>query len=172
VYDKLDVNIDHLSARTGANPMPLDAEIRTSLRMERSLHDHVAAAAKSNGRNFSEEVRQRLAASFPGKPGGTDAPLDKPTQELLEGFGRMAAELAETGYPPWYEDPFAFRVLAAAILKFMRLSMPKGEPVPNPKPGSLAAEGFYGKRATVDGVAAALASSARAIADHLAEVYR
>jgi hypothetical protein len=153
--------------------MPLNAEIRTSLRMERSLHDHVAAEAKSNGRNFSEEVRHRLAASFAGKPGGTDAPLDEPTRELLEAIGRMAAELAETGYPPWYEDPFAFRVLAAAILKFMRLSMPKGEPIPpNPKPESPAAEGFYGRRPTVETVAAALASSARAIADHLAEVYR
>jgi hypothetical protein len=150
--------------------MPLDVEIRTSLRMERSLHDHVAAAAKSNGRNFSEEVRHRLAASFAGKPGGTDAPVDEPTQELLEGIGRMASELAES-YPPWYEGPFAFRVLARAILLFMRRWMPKGEPVPNPKPGSRAAEGFYGKRATVDGVAAALASSAWSIADHLAEVY-
>jgi hypothetical protein len=150
--------------------MPLNAEIRTSLRMERSLHDHVAAAAKSNGRNFSEEVRTRLAASFVGKPGGTDAPLDETTQELLEGIGRMAAEFAESGYPPWYEDPFAFRVLATAIIKFMRRSMPKGEPAPKPKPGSAAADGFYGKRQTVDGVAAVLAASAGAIADYLAEM--
>ena len=156
---------------TGVNLMPLDVEIRTSLRMERSLHDHVAAAAKSNGRNFSEEVRHRLAASFAGKPGGTDAPVDEPTQELLEGIGRMASELAES-YPPWYEDPFAFRVLATAIIKFMRRRMPKGEPIPpNPKPESPAAEGFYGKRVTAESVSAALASGAWAIAEHLAEVY-
>jgi len=140
--------------------------------MERSLHDHVAAAAKSNGRNFSEEVRHRLAASFAGKPGGVDAPLDAPTQDLLEGIGRMAVELGESGYPHWYEDPFAFRVMARAIVLFMRRWMPKGEPVPpTPKTGSRAAEGFYGKRATVDNVAAGLASGAWAIADHLDEVY-
>jgi hypothetical protein len=139
--------------------------------MERSLHDHVAAAAKSNGRNFSEEVRQRLAASFAGRSGVMDAPLDEPTQELLEGIGRMASELAKS-YPLWYEDPFAFRVLATAIIKFMRRRMPKGEPIPpNPKPESFAAEEFYGKRPTVESVSAALASGAWAIAEHLAEVY-
>jgi len=84
----------------------------------------------------------------------------------------MAVELGESGYPQWYEDPFAFRVMARAIVLFMRRWMPKGEPVPpTPKPGSRAAEGFYGKRATVDNVAAGLASGAWAIADHLDEVY-
>jgi hypothetical protein len=151
-----------------ANAKPSDfmGEVRTSLRMNRSLYDHVAAAAKSNGRSFSDEVRTRLAASFAGKPGGTDAPLERPTQELLEGIGRMVAELADD-YPHWYEDPFAFRVLARAIGLFMRRWMTKGEPVPNPKPGSSADEGFYGKRATVDRVASLLASNASAIADYL-----
>ena len=148
--------------------MPRDAEIRTSLRMERSLHDHLVAAAKSNRRNFSEEVRHRLVDSF-GTSGVVGAPLDAPTQDLLYGIGEIAAEVA-VSYPRWYEDPFAFRVMARAIVLFMRRWMPKGEPVHNPKPGSRAAEGFYGKRATVDSVAAGLASSAWALADHL-EMY-
>jgi hypothetical protein len=82
----------------------------------------------------------------------------------------MASELVES-YPLWYEDPFAFRVLARAIVLFMRRWLPQGEPISNPKPGSRAAEGFYGKRPTVDSVAGGLASGAWAIADHLDEVY-
>jgi hypothetical protein len=155
-------------SQIGASLMPLNVDIRTSLRMDERLHNRLSAAAKSNGHSFSDEVRQRLATSFAGKSGVTDERLDEPTKELLEGIGRMAAKLAEIGYRSWYEDPFAHRVLATAILKFMRRSIPKGEAIPNPKPGTPAAEGFYGKRATVDGVAAALASSAEAIADYLA----
>jgi hypothetical protein len=59
-----------------------------------------------------------------------------------------------------------------AIIFVMRRWTPKGDPVSNPKPESRAAEGRYGKRATVDSVAAALASSAWSIADHLVKLYR
>jgi hypothetical protein len=106
------------------------AEIRTSLRMPQTLHEHLSAAAEANGHNFSDEVRQRLIASF--DRAAPPVVTDQKTQALLEAVSEIAYDLSEW-FPPWYEDPFAARVFRLAIDKLLEAQEPEGEPVQMPR---------------------------------------
>jgi AcrR family transcriptional regulator len=113
--------------------MPEPADIRTSLRMPQSLHEHLSRAAEANRHSFSDEIRQRLIASFdrPAVPSATDPR----TQALLEAIFEIAYGLSEW-FPAWYEDPFAARVLRLAVDKLLQALEPEGEPVMKPRPGT------------------------------------
>jgi hypothetical protein len=89
------------------------AEIRTSLRMPQSLHEHLTRAAEANGHNFSDEVRQRLIASFDRAE--VPAGEDPKTQALLSTISEMAYELAEWYPAPWHSHPFSARALMLAF---------------------------------------------------------
>jgi hypothetical protein len=137
------------------------AEIRTSLRMPQTLHEHLSAAAEANGHSFSDEVRHRLVGSFDGSEQPTGA--DPKTQQLLSAVAQMADELADY-YPPWYADPFSFKAFRLAVNKFLVWHCrPAGDldnPEPKPLPGSLAADQLFHDKATVDNVSAMLVAVA------------
>jgi hypothetical protein len=96
-----------------------------SLRLPRELLDRLKATA-GNG-SVSEEIRQRLEASF------VVGPADPPTHR----FADTVAHVAHNLDPPWHKDPFAFAAFAAAIAALLAPNRPEG--TRKPKPGSLAA---------------------------------
>jgi hypothetical protein len=132
------------------------AEMRVSLRMPEALKKQLDDAAQANGHSFSDEVRQRLMASFEL---GSPSAFDPRTSEFATAIVVMADELNEY-YPPWYADPFSFKTFAAAINRFLyRRYRPSGDletPEPKPKPGSPAAEEVFRRNATVESMSAML----------------
>jgi hypothetical protein len=106
------IHILDVKCRTTGNQMP-PVEIRTSLRMPQSLHEHLTRAAEANGHNFSDEVRQRLIASF--DRAAPPVVTDQKTQALLEAISEMAYELAEWYPAPWHSHPFSARALMLAF---------------------------------------------------------
>jgi hypothetical protein len=93
--------------------MPDPAEIRTSLRMPQSLHKHLTRAAEAAGHSFSDEVRQRLIASF--DRAAPPAVTDPKTQALLEAVSEMTYDLAEWYPAAWHSHPFSARALMLAF---------------------------------------------------------
>jgi len=114
------------------------SEIRTSLRMDEDLHRMLTEASEEHGRNFSDEVRARLAASFKVESHWQG---DAETHELLIAISRMAGALAMF-FGEWHEDPFSAQAFRMAIDKHLRLVEPKGEPIPKPKTEFSMAEVF------------------------------
>lgn len=96
-------------------------EVRTSLRMPRTLHEHLSRAAEANGQKFSDEVRERLIASF--DRAAPPSVADQKTQALLAAIAEMAHDLNEW-FPAWYEDPFAARALMLAFAWVLHKSVP------------------------------------------------
>jgi hypothetical protein len=142
------------------------AEMRVSLRMPEALKKQLDDAAQANGHSFSDEVRQRLMASFEL---GSPSAFDPRTSEFATAIVVMADELNEY-YPPWYADPFSFKTFAAAInhLLYWRYR-PAGDlknPEPNPRPGSPAAEGVFQRTASVRSMSAMLVGIAMSVANH------
>jgi hypothetical protein len=141
------------------------AEMRISLRMPESLKEPLHRAARANGHSLSDEVRQRLVASF-DPPSAPTAP-DPKTQELLSAVARMADAISKY-YPPWYADPFSFRGFVTAINKLlMRRYRPPGDlENPEPKPLSgLATEDLFDEKPTTDSVSAMLVAVANFAVD-------
>jgi hypothetical protein len=134
--------------------MQQSREIRMSVRVPEALKEPLYEAARANGHSFSDEVRQRLVGSFDRSAPPSVA--DQKTQALLETIAEMVHDLNEW-FPPWYEDPFAARVLRLAIDKLLQALEPEGEPVPKPRSGTFA-KMFAG--ATVESLSGVLAGLA------------
>lgn len=88
-----------------------------SLRIPHDLYDRLAQV-RGNG-NVSEEIRQRLEASFDQK----QRAADPKTGELLAAISEMAGRVSG-----WTEDPAQFAALARAVNLILAGFMPAGEP--------------------------------------------
>ena len=108
------------------------ADAQLTVRLPRTLQEHLARAAAANGHTPSEEVRLRLIASF--DRAAPPVVTDPKTQALLRVISRMAYDLSEW-FAPWHEDPFAAHVLRLAVDKTLAAQEPEGEPTPKPRPG-------------------------------------
>lgn len=143
------------------------AEIRISLRMPEALKKRLDEAAHANGHSFSDEVRQRLMASFEV---GAPSAVDPRNSEFATLIVVMADELNEY-YPPWYADAFSFKTFATAINQLLyRRYRPSGDlenPEPKPKPGSPAAEEVFRRNASVASVSAMLVGIAIGLANQI-----
>jgi hypothetical protein len=95
-----------------------------SLRLPHALYDRLAQAAGDG--NISEEIRQRLEASF-------DRVADPKTQELLSKIASVARTIG-TWYAPWHENPYALAIVRSAVAILLAAMGPKGEPVFQPRP--------------------------------------
>ena len=112
--------------------------IQSAIRLPRMLHERLKKAGGQRG--MGEEVRRRLEASFDAE---NTARLPK-TIYLLSAISSCADKIA-SDYGNWSEDAFAFEVLKGCVNMLWTHFQPKGEPVPKPKPGSLAATLFGSK---------------------------
>ncbi len=109
--------------------------IQSAIRLPRKLHERLKKAGGQRG--MGQEVRQRLEASFDAERTATHPK----TMYLLNAISACADKI-ERDYGNWSEDAFAFEVLkGCANILFMHFK-PTGEPIPKPKPGSLAATLF------------------------------
>jgi len=120
------------------------SEAVLTFRLPRSLHEKLREAAA--GRSVSEEMRERLEASFAAKP---DAP-DTKTRELLDAITAMADALASLGGSNafagwsagmieaargvgtlrWDVSPVGFASFRRAIEIVLGVLEPGGEPPP------------------------------------------
>jgi hypothetical protein len=98
-----------------------------SLRIPHDLYDRLAQV-RGNG-NVSEEVRQRLEASFDREQRATNPK----TQELLDAIANVARTIGSF-YAPWHEDPYALAAVRSAVETLLTALGPKGEPVFRPRP--------------------------------------
>jgi hypothetical protein len=94
------------------------------VRVERDTHAALHKAAEAAGHTITEEVRQRLAASFERDRDPKLTELQRRTSELVDlvqswGVGKK-----------WHSDPFAFKVLRAGMLALLEATpRPPGEVV-------------------------------------------
>ena len=116
-------------ARRAANT----AEMK--FRLPNELHALIEAAASTNKRNASEEVRRRLETSFEGAPPTTG---DGKTSDLLATIAALAADILEIYGKPWHEDPWARDVLASAIDVLIKARARRGEAKFEPAPDAIA----------------------------------
>ena len=148
------------------------AEMRVSLRMPVTLKENLNRAAEANGNSFSDEIRQRLMASFEAEP---PSAVDPRTSELASLIVVMADELNEY-YPPWYVDAFSFKTFAMAINRLLdRRYRPSGDlenPEPKPKPGSPAGDEVFRRNASVASVSAMLVGIAIGLANQVLQEQR
>ena len=93
-----------------------------SLRLPHDLYDRLVQAAGE--RSVSEEIRQRLEASFDQDP---------ETAELLGAIAKVAHTIGSF-YAPWHEDPYALAAVRSAVETLLAALGPKGEPVFRPRP--------------------------------------
>jgi hypothetical protein len=113
------------------------SDVQTSLRLPEELRDRLSEAAAANGHGIGEEIRQRLEGSF--VTGGREPK----TVEMAAAVARIASD-ASSYYRPWYEDPFTFEVVKAAVPIVLAIYQPKGDPVPRPNPDGIAELVFPG----------------------------
>lgn len=97
---------------------PRDESVQTALRLPRALHDKLKAAGGERG--ISEEIRQRLEASFASP---TQA-ADPATAELLEDIAGIAHTL-EFDVSGWTADLWTFEAFRAAIETLLEAHRPK-----------------------------------------------
>lgn len=109
-----------------------DEMTQSAIRLPRSLHERLKKAGGERG--MGEEIRRRLEASFEAE----EAPANPKMVYVLDAITSCAEEIAND-YGSWSEDPFAFEVLKGCVNLLLTRFQPKGEPVPNAKPGSSAA---------------------------------
>jgi hypothetical protein len=98
-----------------------------SLRLPHDLHDRLAQAA--GARSVSEEIRQRLEASFDPQ----QRRVDPKTAELLDGVATVARTIGSF-YAPWHENPYALAAVRSAVETLLAALGPKGDPVFRPRP--------------------------------------
>jgi hypothetical protein len=127
------------------------SEAALTFRLPRTLYEKLKEAAA--GRSVSEEMRQRLEASFAGE---INLP-DEPTRKLLGAIAAMARMLdsleerwrtdpGPTDYFPewvkrtreigsfkWHETPYGFAVFKRAIEMLLNACEPRSEPPPGPE---------------------------------------
>lgn len=110
-----------------------DELVQSSVRLPRLLFDQLQQSNdERGGRGVSEEIRDRLEASFKPKP--TEETSDPKTWELLDAVNYVATNI-RSWYGPWWENRFAFDVLKEAINRILtQRFQPKGEPVAKPGP--------------------------------------
>lgn len=121
------------------------SEAVLTFRLPRSLHEKLKEAA--GGRSASEEMRERLEASFAAEPNA----LDQKTRELLDAITAMADALASLGGPNtfagwptgmieaargvgtvrWHISPVGFASLRRAIEILLGVLEPGGEAPPS-----------------------------------------
>ncbi len=112
-----------------------DEMVQSAIRLPRKLRERLKRAGGERG--MGEEIRRRLQASFDAEI----APANTKTIYLLGAISSCAQKIADD-YGIWSEDPFAFEILKGCVNMLWTRFQPTGEPVPNPKPGSLAATLF------------------------------
>ena len=112
--------------------------VQSAIRLPRKLYERLKEAGGERG--MGEEIRRRLEASFDTEIGSTN----QRTVYLLNAVS-SCAEKIDHDYGNWSEDAFAFEVLKGCVNMLWTHFQPKGEPVPKPKPGSLAATLFGSK---------------------------
>jgi hypothetical protein len=79
-----------------------------TLRLPKQLHDDLKKAA--GDRSVSEELRQRLQASF----GEAAAPADEKTNSLLAQLAKAAARVTKQ-FGPWHETRRAYAIFSRAV---------------------------------------------------------
>ncbi len=109
-----------------------DDMVQSAIRLPRSLHQRLKKAGGERG--MGEEIRRRLEASFDAEKVRADPKMIY----VLDAITSCAEEITND-FGSWSEDPFAFDVLRGCVNLLLTRFQPKGEPVPNPKPGSSAA---------------------------------
>jgi len=109
-----------------------DEMIQSAVWLPRSLHERLRKAGGERG--LGKEIRRRLEASFETEK----APANPKMVYVLDAITSCADEIAND-YGSWSEDPFAFEVLKGCVNLLLTRFQPKGDPVPNAKPGSSAA---------------------------------
>jgi hypothetical protein len=100
-----------------------------SLRLPHDLHDRLAQAAGDH--SVSEEIRQRLEASFVPE----QRVADPQTQELLDAIANVARTVGSF-YAPWHENPYALAIVRSAVATLLAAMGPKGRPVFQPTPNN------------------------------------
>jgi hypothetical protein len=100
------------------------------VRLPAELNTDLLNAAKANGVTISEEIRNRLKASFEDQPG------DLKTRELLAVIAD-AIEAIDAEFPPWHESPFSHEALRAALPVVIDAYRPQGDPVLKRRPDAV-----------------------------------
>ena len=119
---------------------PDDGMVQSTIRLPSSLFDRLEASNKGRGgRGVSEEIRQRLEASF-----SHERAVDRliatydTTPELADGIFYLS-DLVQQCYGDWTKDRFAFEVLKASIEKMLLQKFgTKIEAKADPKPTDMA----------------------------------
>ena len=111
-----------------------DDMVESAIRLPRRLHGRLKRAGGERG--MGKEIRRRLQASFDAEI----APANPKTIYLLDAISSCAEKIADD-YGDWW-SAFAFEVLKGCMNMLWTRFQPTGEPVPNPKPDSLAATIF------------------------------
>jgi Arc-like DNA binding domain len=105
---------------------PEGTEVQFKLLLPRGLHRRIAAEAGDTGRSVSEEIRQRLEASFAEPAQGS---ADELTGDLTGAISEAAELLAEAGHT-WHGDQWTFAQFKAAVDHLLEVFRPEGESVP------------------------------------------
>src|SRR5690242_19884682 len=109
-----------------------DDMVQSAIRLPQSLHQRLKKAGGDRG--MGEEIRRRLEASFDAEK----TPANPKMIYLLDAISSCAEEITND-FGSWSEDPFAFEVLKGCVNLLLMRFQPKGKPVANLKPDSMAA---------------------------------
>jgi hypothetical protein len=130
---------------------PAQKTAQMKFRLTGPLQKLIEDAAKQHDWAASEEIRRRLAASFHDN---LDAD-DETTRKLMRGVASAAYYTENFG--AWHENPFAFQVFRATVLKLIDLFKPPGEPI---RPTGVGADFFLGDDGTPETAGSVFAATA------------
>jgi hypothetical protein len=142
--------VDSMSLDDGGAPK----DIQLKFRATSNLRDMLDEAAKSKGRNGSEEIRRRLEKSFLDD---IAIPDDEATARLIRAI-RYVVHNVEPPFGSWYENRFAFETFRAAVLALIDLHRPTGAAA-RPEDNEIA-DMYLGEEGTPETAGRMLAGSA------------
>lgn len=131
--------------------MPAKREARPmASRIDGETYARLQAAADQGGRSVTEEVRQRLAASFEAEE------VDPATRQLTTAIAALAGEIGKL-CGAWHADPAGFAAFKTALDLLVAHYRPQGEPTSHPKIGASAAALFFDDNISPENVGRVLA---------------